>query len=95
MHRLRTLLPLSLVLAGIGVRPYIVRGQSSALTEGAPVSLDTSIRPAVCGESMPASHLIRNGRPSSALFIYVHSWGASQAVTLALELEGLDIADDL
>jgi len=55
MHRLRMLLPLWLALAGTWVRPCIVRGQSSALIEGAPVPLHTSMEPAVCGESMPAA----------------------------------------
>jgi len=54
MHRLRTLLPLWLVLAGIWVRPCIARGQSTALIEGSPVPLQTSMESAVCGESMPA-----------------------------------------
>jgi len=54
MHRLRTLLPLWLAIAGMCVRPCIVRGQSSALIEGTSVSLHTSLHPAVCGESMPA-----------------------------------------
>ncbi len=177
MHRLKTLLPLWLVLAGIWVRPCIARGQSSALIEGAPVSLHTSIQPAVCGESVPASsvkaalrrvclrgrggsgnitarnaiiigfvggfvshddvnhpevqfaeylrrtypsivhaevfanhdgkHALRrvlqlldtNGdgvlmpteKQQASIIIYGHSWGASQAITLARELEGLDI----
>jgi len=55
MHRLRMLLPLWLALAGTWVRPCSVRGQSSALIEGAPVPLHTSMDPAVCGESMPAA----------------------------------------
>ena len=178
MHRLKRLLPLWLVLAGIWVRPCIVRGQSSALIEGAPVSLHTSIPAGVCGESMPASsvkaalrrfclrerggngsgsitarntiivgfvggfvrrddlnhpevqfakylrqtypsihaevfanhdgkHALRrvlqlldtNGdgvlapseKERASIVIFGHSWGASQAITLARELEGLDI----
>ena len=65
MHRLKRLLPLWLVLAGIWVRPCIVRGQSSALIEGAPVSLHTSIPAGVCGESMPASS-VKAARRDSA-----------------------------
>jgi hypothetical protein len=38
MHRFKTALPVWLVLAGIWIRPGIVRGQSSALLEGAIVS---------------------------------------------------------
>jgi len=177
MHRLRTLLPLWLALAGTWVRPCIVRGQSSALIEGAPASLHTSMEPAVCGESMPAASVkaalrrvclrerggsgsitarnaiiigfvggfvrrddmnhpevqfaeyLRQTYPSiihaevfanhdgkhalrrvlqlldtsgdgvlapsekeqASIIIYGHSWGASQAITLARELEGLDI----
>jgi len=177
MHRLRRLLPVWLVLAGICGRPCIVRGQSSALIEGATVSLHTPIPPAVCGESMPAAsvkaalrrvclrerggsgsitarnviiigfvggfvrhddmnhpevqfaeylrqtypsvvhaevfanhdgrHALRrvvqlldtNGdgalapseKEQASIIIYGHSWGASQAITLARELEGLDI----
>jgi hypothetical protein len=176
MHALRTLLPLWLALLG-GIRPCIVRGQSSALIEGAPVSLHTSIQPGFCGESMtqksvkaalrrvclrerdangsisarnaiiigfvggfvrhddmnhpevqfaeylrqtyPAivhaevfanhdgKHALRrvlqlldaNGdgvlapseKEQASIIIYGHSWGASQAITLARELEGLDI----
>jgi hypothetical protein len=177
MHRLRTLLPLWLALAGTWVRPCIARGQSSALLEGATVSLHTSMEPAVCGESMPAASVkaalrrvclrgrrgsesitarnaiiigfvggfvrrddmnhpevqfaeyLRQTYPSivhaevfanhdgkhalrrvlqlldtsgdgvlapsekeqASIIIYGHSWGASQAITLARELEGLDI----
>jgi len=176
MHRLRTLVPLLLVLAG-WIRPCMVRGQSSALIEGAPVSFHTSIHPAVCGESMPAESVkaalrlvclrehggsesitarnaiiigfvggfvrhddlrhpevqfaeyLRQTYPSivhaemfanhdgkhalrrvlqlldtdgdgvlapgekeqASIIIYGHSWGASQAIALARELEGLDI----
>lgn len=177
MHRLRTLLPVWRVLAGIWGRPGIVRGQSSGMIEGATVSLHTLIPPAAGGESMPAAsvkaalrrfcfrerggsesitarnaivigfvggfvrrddmnhpevqfaeylrqtypcivhaevfanhdgkHAVRrvvqllhtNGdgvvvpseKEQASIIIYGHSWGASQAITLARELEGLDI----
>ena len=177
MHRLRTLLPLWLALAGMCVRPCNVRGQSSALIERPPVSLHTSVQPAVCGESVPAvgvkavlrrvclrerlgtrsimlrdaivigfvggfvrrddfnhpevrfaaylrdsypsivhaevfanhdgkralrrvlelldtdgdGELNANEKESASIIIYGHSWGASQAITLARELEELDI----
>jgi len=49
MHRLKALLPGSLVLAGMWVRPGIVRGQSSALIEGA---TDSPIPPVPSGASL-------------------------------------------
>ena len=53
MNGLRKFSALWLVLAGIClVRPCLVRGQSSALTEEA-IHSNTPIEPAVCGESMP------------------------------------------
>ena len=53
MHRLMTLLPLWLVLAGTWIWPCMVRGQSSALIEGSPADFHGSMVAAVCGESMP------------------------------------------
>jgi len=176
MHRLRTLIPLWLALAA-WIRPCIVRGQSSPLIEKTTVSLHTSAKPAVCGESMTGEsvkaafrlvclgergrsggitvrnaiiigfvgglvrrddvkhpevqfaeylrqtypstvhaevfanhdgkHALRrvlqlldtNGdgvlapseKEQASIIIYGHSWGASQVIILARELEGLDI----
>jgi hypothetical protein len=52
MHGLKKLLPLCLIIAGIGMWPSLVRAQSSALIEEASPS-NAPIEPDVCRESMP------------------------------------------